>query len=477
MASRVRPSMPSLLSHGRSLFGSVIIVHAIPTAAAALDNCAALGSALLFSRPPRRLLCRDALRARLLLHKDGQLGRAAAVKSVNATFKREPGAMGSLAWQNADPAMIAQYAQIDGWVRAAFIRKVYAILTTQLLITVGMTVGLLYAAFVSGDPAYPSSWGHWIVGPGRYLMLLTMLGSFCILCPLMGCKNQFPLNFIGLGLFTCAISFAISSARLLPFAAPLALFLCSLSHTIAYPSLSPLQSCASATTRHGFGEQIMLAFIITLATFIALTAFTIVSKIDFSFLAPHPLHGHDPPLAMVLNHVVGLHVGRVQRLVADGLLHRRRRPLCRIYHIRHVHDCYGDEVDDYIIAAIELYLDVINLFLMILQLLVLCGSQRKLVSSAKVCQGVSELVFISILRELSPNRHGWRVRLAHTTHPHSLSASRHLSRLSHLHMPHTHSHAAGRAVRKTHNATKYTQSQRAAPLSNQSTRTLDYSVV
>ena len=33
-------------------------------------------------------------------------------------------------------------------------------------------------------------------------------------------------------------------------------------------------------------------------------------------------------------------------------------------------------VDDYIIAAIELYLDVINLFLMILQLLVLCGGQR-----------------------------------------------------------------------------------------------------
>ena len=30
-------------------------------------------------------------------------------------------------------------------------------------------------------------------------------------------------------------------------------------------------------------------------------------------------------------------------------------------------------VDDYIIAAIELYLDVINMFLYILQLLVLCG--------------------------------------------------------------------------------------------------------
>jgi hypothetical protein len=33
-------------------------------------------------------------------------------------------------------------------------------------------------------------------------------------------------------------------------------------------------------------------------------------------------------------------------------------------------------VDDYIIAAIELYLDVINMFLFVLQLLVLCGGRR-----------------------------------------------------------------------------------------------------
>lgn len=32
-------------------------------------------------------------------------------------------------------------------------------------------------------------------------------------------------------------------------------------------------------------------------------------------------------------------------------------------------------VDDYIIAAIELYLDVINLFLCVLQCLTLCGSR------------------------------------------------------------------------------------------------------
>ena len=51
-------------------------------------------------------------------------------------------------------------------------------------------------------------------------------------------------------------------------------------------SLSLLSVLCISYYRHGFGEQIMLAFIITLATFIALTAFTIVSKIDFSFLAP-----------------------------------------------------------------------------------------------------------------------------------------------------------------------------------------------
>jgi FtsH-binding integral membrane protein len=38
--------------------------------------------------------------------------------------------------------------------------------------------------------------------------------------------------------------------------------------------------------REGFGQELMLAFVITTATFLCLTVFTIFSRIDFSFLGP-----------------------------------------------------------------------------------------------------------------------------------------------------------------------------------------------
>ena len=49
--------------------------------------------------------------------------------------------------------------------------------------------------------------------------------------------------------------------------------------------------CGPATPRRryygrGYGDQILLAFLITTATFLSLTVFTIFSKIDFHFLGP-----------------------------------------------------------------------------------------------------------------------------------------------------------------------------------------------
>ena len=120
----------------------------------------------------------------------------------------------------------------------------------------------------------------------------------------------------------------------------------------------------------------MLAFIITLATFIALTAFTIVSKIDFSFLAPILCMG------MILLLLWSLIMSLAFTL--GGFSASWQMAFCIVGVALFVGFIIFDTymivtrlgVDDYIIAAIELYLDVINLFLMILQLLVLCGGQR-----------------------------------------------------------------------------------------------------
>ena len=115
---------------------------------------------------------------------------------------------GKPAWVDVSPEEAATRA-VDGWVRAAFVRKVYALLSTQLLLTVGIVVGLIYASFVQGDHLYPSSFGNYIVGPGYYLSLMSILAGFCVLCCLMSVKDRYPINLAGLALFTSLISFTV----------------------------------------------------------------------------------------------------------------------------------------------------------------------------------------------------------------------------------------------------------------------------
>ena len=54
---------------------------------------------------------------------------------------------GEPTWMGVDPSVIDANMSIDASVRAAFIRKVYAILATQLVATVAIVVGLIYASF------------------------------------------------------------------------------------------------------------------------------------------------------------------------------------------------------------------------------------------------------------------------------------------------------------------------------------------
>ena len=128
--------------------------------------------------------------------------------------------------------------------------------------------------------------------------------------------------------------------------------------------------------RAGFGQQIVLAFIITCATFLALTVFTIFSKIDFSFLGPFLCCGIFVlmiwSLIMSLAFTIGgssaswhLALAIVGVALFTGFI---------IYDTYMIVTRLG--VDDYIIAAIELYLDVINMFLYVLQILTICGGGR-----------------------------------------------------------------------------------------------------
>lgn len=263
-------------------------------------------------------------------------------QGIASQFARPASQMGKSAWADVDPAMVQQYMLIDGWTRAAFIRKVYAILSTQLLVSCGVVVGLIYAGFVHGDPNYPSDFGYYIIGPGYYLSLVTMIITLYLLCALMSCKKNYPINFIGLGLFTLGISFSIA-------------LLCMVYYA------------------EGFGAELLLAFVITCATFLVLTVFTIVSKIDFSFLAPFLCVGI--VILVIWSLIMSLFFAFGGYSASWELVFVIFGMAIFVGFI--VYDTYMIVtrlgVDEYIVAAIELYLDVINLFIFVLQCLVLTG--------------------------------------------------------------------------------------------------------
>lgn len=115
--------------------------------------------------------------------------------------------------------------------------------------------------------------------------------------------------------------------------------------------------------KQGYGDIILQAIILTGAIFQSLTLFTFKSKIDFSFLGP----GLDIGLTALFiwgisSLIVGIQIGNLYALVGSiifcgYILYDTHKIIHTLSH------------DDYVSAAIHLYLDVLNLFLDLLKLL------------------------------------------------------------------------------------------------------------
>jgi FtsH-binding integral membrane protein len=204
-------------------------------------------------------------------------------------------------------------------VRLAFIRKVYAVLCIQL----GVTTAFLFAsAFI---PAYKS-----FLMQNRWVAMVAMLGSFVLLFPLQVMKDKFPTNLYLLGGWTISLSMMISSSVVF---------------------VPPAIICQ--------------AFFLTFAIVAGLTVYTFKSKKDFSFLEGGLFSGLWVLILMGFLRVFFpfgatvhlLYAGGGALLFAGFLLYDTSN-LMRKY-----------SIDDWIPAVITLYLDILNLFLHILQLL------------------------------------------------------------------------------------------------------------
>lgn len=211
-----------------------------------------------------------------------------------------------------------------GWdpdTRRVFIRKVYSILAVQLLVT-----GIISTFMIVHAPTQIYVLTHgWPVST-------SMVASIVLIIALMCYKNKSPVNMYLLGAFTICESFLVGTV------------------TTAY--------CAA-------GDQgiVLEAVFLTGAIFVGLTLFTFQSKIDFSFLGAGLSMGLGALILWGLFALIfGIQTGYIYALLG-----------CIIFSGYILFDTWlimGQlSPHEHVLAAIMLYLDIINLFLYLLQLL------------------------------------------------------------------------------------------------------------
>ncbi|XP_073270721.1 protein LIFEGUARD 2-like [Primulina huaijiensis] len=209
-------------------------------------------------------------------------------------------------------------------LRWSFIRKIYTIVSIQLLLTIGVAVVVV--------TVHPISRFFATTGAGLALYIVLIITPFIVLCPLYYYYQRHPLNYFLLGIFTVALAFAVGL-------------------TCAYTS----------------GKVIMESAILTAVVVISLTLYTFWAAKrgqDFNFLGPF-LFGAIVVLMLFALIQILFPLGRVSVMIYGCLA---SIIFCGyiIYDTDNLIKRYT--YDEYIWAAVALYLDVINLFLSLLSL-------------------------------------------------------------------------------------------------------------
>mmetsp|Transcript_48873 Transcript_48873/g.122132 ORF Transcript_48873/g.122132 Transcript_48873/m.122132 type:complete len:269 (+) Transcript_48873:31-837(+) len=204
-------------------------------------------------------------------------------------------------------------------VQKDFLFKVYGILAMQLAVTVAFCALFMLVPAVTG----------FALENQLPIVLITIIPTFAIIFALMWLKNKHPWNGILLVVFTLCQSVLIGTI------------------------------CAIYQDRN-MGQAVAVAWVLTLFVFVALTVFVWVSDVDFSFL------GFFLPIALLIlilwsftallfGFKLGWFYGAIGSLVFSAYI---------LYDTDQIMKHMG--CDEHIIAAIELYLDVLNLFLMLM---------------------------------------------------------------------------------------------------------------
>ncbi|KAM7420377.1 hypothetical protein PAMA_014884 [Pampus argenteus] len=202
----------------------------------------------------------------------------------------------------------------DAAIRRGFIRKVYLTLMIQLLVTVGIICTFLYWDALK-------EWTR-----DNYWFNYTMMAAVMVLIIALSCcdnlRRQVPLNFIALGLFTFVEGLMLGSISV-----------------------------------YFEAEAVLWAMGATALVSFALSLFAMQSKWDFT-----ALNGSLWVFAWTLfSYALLCAILRSQYLVFDTQLILGGK-----------HRKYEVSPEEYVFAALNLYLDIVSLFLLLLQLIGLC---------------------------------------------------------------------------------------------------------
>ncbi|TVY57749.1 Bax inhibitor 1 [Lachnellula cervina] len=208
-------------------------------------------------------------------------------------------------------------ATID--IRMAFVRKVYAILTVQLIAT----------AILSSLSFFSVSYKNWIQS-NQWMMWVSLFGAIGFMLLTYWKRKSYPTNLLFLSGFTALEAYSVSVI------------------------VSFYQS-----------RIVLQAVLLTAGIFIALTLFACQTKYDFTSWMPYLFGGLWGLIlfgfmAMFFrgNTWVELAYSGIAALIFSGYILVDTQLIMRHYH-----------VEEEIAAAISLYLDIINLFLAILRIL------------------------------------------------------------------------------------------------------------
>ncbi|XP_068618824.1 protein lifeguard 1-like isoform X2 [Battus philenor] len=212
-------------------------------------------------------------------------------------------------------------------IRKAFIRKVYSILMCQLLVTLAFIT-----LFVYHQPTQ-----MWVRRNPYMFWIAFAVVIFCLI--VMSCcgnvRRQAPMNFIFLGLFTVAESFLLG-----------------------------------VTSSMYDGTAVMMAVGITAAICLTLTIFAMQTKYDFTAMGGILLCA---TIVLLLFGIIAMFIpgNRIVTLVYASLG-------ALLFSVYLVYDTqlmmggkhkYSISPEEYVFAALNLYLDVINIFVYILTII------------------------------------------------------------------------------------------------------------